>query len=128
MRAGDDFLGLAKLPSAIAVHVLHPLAEELEVRGIRRIDDVDEGERDGMFRGEGADPFAVAEQDGGDDLFFDQPGGSLDDTNVLTFGENDPFRVPSKLIEKMVDDAVARLRFCVEIGHGGTGACTAGRV
>ena len=74
---------------------------------MRRIDEVDELERHRVFGGDGADALAVAEQDGRDDLFLDQAGGGFDDADVLAFGENDPFRVPAELIEKVADDVVA---------------------
>ena len=48
----------------------------------------------------------------------DQPGGGLDDADVLAFGENHPFRMPAELIEEVADDVVAGLGLCGKIGHG----------
>ena len=119
MRAGDDFLGISRVASvAVAVHVFHPLAEQSEVRGQRRIDDVDEFQRNRVLRGQGADALAVAEQDGRDDFLLHQPGGGLDDADVLALGENDPFRMPAELLEQVADDVVAGLGLCGKIGHG----------
>lgn len=128
MRSCDDFRGISELPRPITIHVFDTLAEQLEVRGGRRIDDVDEGERHSMFGGEGADAVAITEQDGGDDLFFDESGGGPDDPNILAFGENYTFWMPTELIQEAEDDAIDGRRFCGEIGHGGTGACTVGGV
>jgi hypothetical protein len=54
---------------------------------------------------------AIAEQDGRHDLFLDQPGGGFDDADVLTFRENNPFRVPAELVEQVGNDVVAGLGF-----------------
>ena len=124
MRSGDNFRRVSELPCPITIHVFYTLAEQLEVRGGRRIDDVDEGERHSMFGGEGADAVSITEQDGGYDLFFDESGGSPDDPDVLAFGENYTFWMPPELIQEAEDDAVDGRRFCWKIGHGGTGACT----
>ena len=93
MRPGHDFLRISQLHRPVAGHVFHPLAEQSEIRGQRRIDQVNELQRHRMIRGERADFLAVAEQDGCDDLFLHQPGGGFDHANVLTFGENHALRM-----------------------------------
>ncbi len=60
VRTGDDFLRVGNLQAAVAADILHPLAKQREVAGLRRIDQVDESERDIVLRGDGADALAIA--------------------------------------------------------------------
>ena len=59
MRTGDNFLRVDRLDGPIAGHVFHPLAEQAEIGGLRRVDDVDEVQRDGVFRGQGFDALTI---------------------------------------------------------------------
>lgn len=52
-----------------------------------------------MICGDGADGFAVAEQDGCDGFCLDEASGGADDSDVLALGENDAFRVAPELFE-----------------------------
>lgn len=52
-----------------------------------------------MFCCDGADGFAVAEQDGGDGFCLNEASCGADDSDVFALGENDAFRVAPELFE-----------------------------
>jgi hypothetical protein len=52
-----------------------------------------------VFCGDGADGFAVAEQDGGDGFCLNEASCGADDSDVFALGENDAFRVAPELFE-----------------------------
>ncbi len=79
MGACDDVCGVSGLDAAVASHVFDALAEEGEVRGVGRIEDLDEGHRDVIFGGEGADFLAISEEDGDDGFEGDESGGGAED-------------------------------------------------
>ena len=81
---------------------------ESEVRRQRRIDDVDEFQRNAVSRGKRPDALAVAQQDGSHRFLRDKPGGRLDDADVLALGENHPLRMAAELLEKVAGDGIAR--------------------
>ena len=120
--AGHDFRRLAELAGAVAVHVFHALAEEIEVGCLGRIDDVDEFHGDSVFGGHGTDVVAIAQQDGGDDLFLDEAGGCADDAEILAFGENHAFGVAPELFDEVYDDRVGWLQWWERFVHEGARA------
>ena len=119
MRAGDNFRRIGRLQRAIPAHVLHAATEQPEIGGSGRIDDVNEGERHAVGRGQGADAFAVAQQDGGDGFELGEAGGDLEDAQVLAFGEDDALGMTAQLVEKVGDEPVLGWKFLGEIRHWG---------
>ena len=119
MGAGDNFRWIGNLQRAVTGHVLHAPTEQPKIGGGGRIDDMDEGERHAMGGGQGADAFAVAQENGGDGFVFDEVGGDLEDAQILAFGEDDALGMAAQLVEKDLGDHVLGGEFWGEIGHWG---------
>ncbi len=71
------------------------------------VEDLDEGHRDVVFGGEGADFLAISEEDGDDGFEGDESGGGAEDADVLAFGEDHAFGVALELLEEVPGDVVA---------------------